>query len=191
MKNEDTARDLSQALGKLEKGGIILYPTDTIWGLGCDATNEDAVKRLFDLKHRPGAKAMISLVGSLDCMKNWVKHVPDAAIEEIKSACRPITVIYDSPFGISDLLKAEDGSAAFRIPDYEFTKELCLRFGKPIVSTSANFSGANAPNSFEDIDENILKKVDYICQNGRNRLGNSPSRIIKISNNGEKIVIRE
>ena len=191
MNAEDIAKDIQSAVEVLRNGGLILYPTDTIWGIGCDATNTRAVERLFELKHRPGAKAMISLVSSLDMLYSWVEAVPNEALEEIQEADRPLTVIYDSPKGISECLKAEDGSSAFRITSLPYTQSLCAELGKPVVSTSANISGEPSPALFDEINLSLLEGVDYVCRYGRERSGVLPSRIIKICNSGEKFIIRE
>lgn len=182
--------DLAKALTTLRSGGLLLYPTDTIWGLGCDATDDDAVSRLFELKLRPEAKAMLSLVDSLDSLSRWVSDIPEVAVREILSSTSPLTVIYDSPKGISGLLKAPDGSAAFRITKEEFSSNLCRRFGKPVVSTSANISGQPYPAAFNAICEDIRSGIDYTCLYGRDKTAPKPSRILKISNDGVVSVIR-
>lgn len=186
----DISKDLEKATAVLKKGGVILYPTDTIWGLGCDATNAAAVARLFEIKHRPGAKAMISLVPSLDALEYWVGKVPEVALNEMNAATRPLTVIYPNPRGIADALVADDSSAAFRIPSLEFTRNLCRLLGKPLVSTSPNISGKEAPGSFKGIDDEIKSRVDYICDFGRDLPPSEPSRIIKVSRDNEISVIR-
>lgn len=191
MKILNMEEDLKRAVETLKEGGIILYPTDTIWGLGCDATDDRAVKRLFDIKRRPDAKAMISLVSSLEMLKEYVGIVPEEAKEEIAAAQRPVTVIYDHPRLISSLLVANDGSAAFRIPRLEFARELCGRLGHPVVSTSANISGQKAPAVFDEILSEIKDKADYICEFGRKAVPSSPSRIVKITDCGVTTVIRE
>lgn len=186
-----TEEDLKSALRVLNKGGIILYPTDTVWGLGCDASNEEAVRKLFSLKKRLSSKAMISLVDSVDSLHKWVENVPEEAMREIESSERPLTVIYDSPVDISARLKASDGSAAFRITSHPFTKELCRRLGRPLVSTSANMAGEMAPATFNEIDESLRSAVDYVCLTGREKGNSKPSRIIKITDDGKVTVIRE
>lgn len=188
----DLIKDLERALKVLKDGGIILYPTDTIWGLGCDASNEEAVERLFNLKKRSDAKAMISLVDSLETLQRWVKIVPVAALQEIREANRrPLTIIYDSPIGLSPSLKASDGSAAFRITNHRFSKSLCFGLGLPLVSTSANISNEATPTSFGEISQDIIVGVDYVCQTDRTVKGSKPSRVLKVSNNGSKTIIRE
>lgn len=191
MTPEEIEADLKIASRVLDEGGIILYPTDTIWGLGCDACSEEAVERLFALKSRPGAKAMISLVDSLPMLFRWVGNVPGKAREEIENPDgHPLTVIYDNPEGIAPALKADDGSAAFRIPQLRFTRELCRRLGRPIVSTSANISGHPAAKTYEEIAGDLKEGVDYICRYGRELPPGSPSRILKITDKEEVTVIR-
>lgn len=184
-------KDLEQALSVLNQGGIILYPTDTVWGLGCDATNCEAVDNLFMIKGRPGSKAMISLIHSLDSLKCWLQRFPEGASVELENSERPLTMIFDHPFGIAPALMAEDGSAAFRIPIEPFTNELAKRLGKPLVSTSANFSGEPTPASFHDIRQELIDRADYVCNYGRNKAPSRPSRILKITDEGVITVIRE
>lgn len=183
-------KDIFKAVETVRRGGIILYPTDTIWGLGCDATNTDAVERLFEIKHRPGSKAMISLVDSLETLEKWVWEIPEKAEEAINNQSGSLTIIYDSPRGITPSLMAEDGSAAFRITTLNFTRQLCATFGKPLVSTSANISGQIAPRTFSEIPEEIIRSVDYTCSFGRDLHPAEPSRILKIGNDGSITVIR-
>ena len=190
--NMEFNNDLELALEALKKGGIILYPTDTVWGIGCDATNDDAVKRLMQLKRRSDSKAMISLVDSIDTLSKWVDFIPTAALKEFESeSLRPLTVIYDLPKGIASSLLAEDGSAAFRISGHEFSRELCRGLNSPVVSTSANISGRPTPLSFFDIDKELIDKVDYVCFTDREKKDSQPSRILKINNRNEIKVIRE
>lgn len=189
---ESYQSDLENAVKVIGRGGVILYPTDTIWGLGCDATNDEAIERIFDLKERSDSKALISLVDSIETLQNWVEVLPSLALQEMKSARRPLTIIYDNPKGLSKKLMADDGSAAFRIPTLDFTQELCRRIGVPLVSTSANISGAPSPASFQEIDDKIIKNVDYVCLFGREKATKGlPSRILKINNDNKFKVIRE
>lgn len=183
-------KDLKQALKVLEQGGVILYPTDTIWGIGCDATNSLAVKKIFELKRRPGSKAMISLVESLEKLEEYVDKIPETAKEKYNSILSPLTIILDNAHSISPSLISEDGSAAFRIPRLNYTAELCKRFGKPVVSTSANFAGEPSALSFDEISSEIKAGVDYICEFGRDNKNASPSKIIKINSVGEIAIIR-
>ncbi|MDE6683311.1 MAG: threonylcarbamoyl-AMP synthase [Muribaculaceae bacterium] len=182
---------LDKALKVLREGGIILYPTDTVWGLGCDATNTEAVKRIFALKKRADAKAMLMLVGSDGQLQQFVKEVPDIAWQLIDAAVNPLTIIYDDPVNISDALLAEDGSAGFRITNEYFSKTLCQRLRHPLVSTSANVSGRPAPKGFADIDKEIIDGVDYVVEVRRDEAAqNSPSNIIKVGNDSVVKIIR-
>ena len=182
---------LDKALEVLKNGGIILYPTDTIWGIGCDATNTEAVKRIFELKQREDAKAMLMLVGSEGQLQQFVKEVPDVAWQLIDSAVNPLTIIYDEPINISPALLAEDGSAGFRITNEYFSRSLCQRLRRPLVSTSANISGRPSPKSFADIDKEILDGVDYVVEVRRDEKGEAaPSKIIKVGNDSVVKIIR-
>ncbi len=183
--------DIEAAVSVLRGGGVILYPTDTVWGLGCDACNGNAVSRIFDIKHRPSAKSMLLLVADMDMTARHVATVPDAARRILANAKRPTTIIYDCAHGISPLLLAEDGSVGIRIPGYEFCAELCQRLGSPLVSTSANISGQPAPATFSQIDRQIIDAVDYVCETGREgRPQMQPSDIIKVSAGGTVTNIR-
>lgn len=191
MTEAEIQEDLRQAVKVLIGGGIIVYPTDTIWGIGCDATNAEAVERLFKIKHRPDSKAMISLVDSLSSLISYVDHIPGSVLREIEISARPLTVIYPSIRGIVPRLKAPDGSAAFRIPGNEYTKQLCHLLGRPLVSTSVNISGCKAPAVFSDISEELLELADYVCRFGRRLPSSAPSRIIKVESKGTLTVIRD
>lgn len=182
--------DLKKAIETLRSGGIILYPTDTIWGLGCDATNPEAVEKIFKIKKRADSKSMLSLVGSDGMLQQFVDYVPDIAWELIDAAVNPLTIIYDRPIGIAHNLLAEDGSAGFRLTGERFSQALCTRFRKPIVSTSANISGSPAPCSFSDIDSEIVEAVDYAVRFRRDVINSAPSNIIKISKSNIVTVIR-
>lgn len=184
-------KDLQAAVEVLRKGGIIMYPTETIWGIGCDSGNSEAVKRVFQIKERSDAKAMISLVDSMDMLKIFLYELPPAAEKEISGSQRPVTVIFDTPKDVSPNLMAEDGSAAFRVTSLPFAQELCRRLGRPLVSTSANISGKPSPALFADIDDELISRVDYVCETGRDNPKGNPSRIIKITNAGRITVIRE
>lgn len=184
------ADDLRHALETLKKGGIILYPTDTIWGIGCDATNEEAVARIYALKQRSDAKAMISLVGSEGQLQRTVSDIPEVAWELIDAAVRPITIIYDHPTGLAPNLLAEDGSAGVRITSEPFSQALCARLGRPIVSTSANISGKPSAVTFSEIPKEIIEGVDYVVRFRRNAPASSASNIIKLGDAGRVKVIR-
>ena len=175
----------------MKKGGVILYPTDTVWGIGCDATNEAAVARIYEIKRREESKAMICLVDSDNRIQRYVREVPDVAWDVMNLATRPTTVILDGANGLAKNLIAEDGSIAMRITQEEFSKELCYRMQKPIVSTSANISGEPAAQNYCDIAEEILQAVDYVCTSRRNEhKPHKPSSIIRLRKDGEVTIIR-
>lgn len=183
--------DIRQAVEVMNKGGIILYPTDTIWGIGCDATNPEAVKRVYDIKRRNDAKALITLIDSEAKLEAYVTNVPEVAWQLIEVAERPLTIIYDGARNLAPNLLAEDGSAGIRITREEFSKNLCMRMRRAIVSTSANISGEPSPKCFADISPDIINAVDYVCTSRRNEDKNPPaSNIIKLGAGGEVKVIR-
>ena len=171
--------DIKKAVDVLRKGGVILYPTDTVWGIGCDATNVEAVKRVYDIKHRDDSKALICLVDSEARLQRYVRDVPDVAWELIDSVTKPTTL-------------AEDGSVGLRITKEKFSHDLCYRFQKPLVSTSANISGEPAAQNYCDISQELLDSVDYVCWTRRQEhLPHTPSSIIKLKKNGEITIIRK
>lgn len=183
--------DLDRAVETLKAGGIILYPTDTVWGIGCDAANADAVKRIYRIKGRDDSKSMLVLVGSLKMLEDIVSSIPEEAKRQIESARSPLTVIYEHPVGVASNLLAEDGSLGIRMTSEEFSMRLCEKFGKPIVSTSANLSGEPTPSSFSDINPVIISKMDYVVNYRReDNEKKTASRIIKITDNGEIKIIR-
>lgn len=175
----------------MKKGGVILYPTDTVWGIGCDATNPDAVAKVYKIKRRDDSKALICLVDSANRLQRYVRNVPDVAWDLLELADKPTTVILDNAANLAPNLIAEDGSIAMRITKEEFSKELCFRFQKPVVSTSANISGEPAAQNYRDISEELLKAVDYVCWTRRQEhKPHKPSSIIKLAENGEVKIIR-
>lgn len=183
--------DIKNAIDVMNRGGVILYPTDTIWGIGCDATNEEAVKRVFEIKRRSDAKALISLVDSEAKIAFYVREVPEVAWQLMDVAERPLTIIYDGARNLAPNLMAEDGSAALRVTHEEFSKNLCMRMRRAVVSTSANISGQPSPRKFQEIAPEILEAVDYVCTSRRNESENPPaSNIIKLGVGGEVKVIR-
>lgn len=182
--------DLKKAVDVLRNGGVILYPTDTIWGLGCDAGNAKAVERIFKIKQRADSKSMLSLVASDGMLQQFVSEVPEAAWQLIDAAVNPLTIIYDNPKGIAENLLAEDGSAGFRITSEPYSRGLCQRLRHPVVSTSANISGKPSPKQFSDIDSEILNAVDYIAEYGRNNKESLPSNIIKVTDSNVITIIR-
>ena len=179
--------DIRQAVETMRKGGVILYPTDTVWGIGCDATNAEAVKRVYEIKQRDDSKALICLVDSDDRMQRYFRQVPDVAWQ-----LKPTTLILDGAINLAENLIADDGSVGIRITNEPFSKELCFRFQKAIVSTSANISGEPAAQNYSDIDPRILEAVDYVCWSRRQEhKPHTPSSIIKLKQNGEVTVIRK
>lgn len=186
-----TREDMSKALEVLKNGGVILYPTDTIWGLGCDAANPEAVERIYRIKGRAESKAMLVLVGSEQQLHSAVAHIPEISWELIDAAVHPLTIVYDHPRGLASNLIAPDGSAGIRITHESFSRTLCQRFGRPIVTTSANRSGQPAPKTYSEIPAIIKTQVDYIVKYSRNsQIPNTASNIIKISDGGVVKVIR-
>ena len=183
--------EVNKALEVIRKGGVILYPTDTIWGIGCDATNEAAVKRVYEIKRRADSKAMISLVDNPNRIVRYVRNIPDVAWDMMELATKPLTIIYDDVMGLAPNMIAEDGSAAFRVTKEEFSHELCYRFQKPIVSTSANISGEPSAATFKEISQEIKDAVDYVVHySWQSKEKHQPSNIVKISKNCEVKVIR-
>lgn len=183
--------DIKYAVDCLKKGGVILYPTDTIWGIGCDATNPEAVKRIYEIKRRAESKSMLVLVDSEGSLDRIVKDIPEVAWQLIEAAVDPLTIIYDHPCNIAPNLLAPDGSLGIRITNERYSRELCRRLRRPIVSTSANISGEKAPGVFKDISEDIKNSVDYIASYRRDETtAPPPSNIIKISEGGLVKVIR-
>jgi L-threonylcarbamoyladenylate synthase len=180
----------------LRKGGVILYPTDTVWGIGCDATNAEAVKRVYEIKQRDDSKALICLVDSDARLQRYVRNVPDVAwqlLDSLKdSDSKPTTLILDGAINLAPNLIAEDGSIGMRITQEPFSKELCYRFQKALVSTSANISGEPAAQNYQDIDPRILEAVDYVCWSRRQEHNpHQPSSIIRLKENGEVNIIRK
>ncbi len=184
--------DIQKCLEVLRTGGILLYPTDTIWGIGCDATNEKAVENIFAIKQRQESKSLILLVSDDGMLNRFVKNIPEVAWDLMEVSDSPITIIYDGGRGLAKNVFAEDGSIGVRKTNDEFCQRLIHKFGKPIVSTSANISGEPAPQNFSEIKEEIKQSVDYVVNWRQNELGNSkPSSIIKLKENGEIKIIRK
>ena len=188
--------DIKKAVETMRKGGVILYPTDTVWGIGCDATNAEAVKRVYEIKQRDDSKALICLVDSDARMQRYFRNVPDVAwqlVDSLKEGDgKPTTLILDGAINLADNLIAEDGSVGIRITNEPFSKELCFRFQKAIVSTSANISGEPAAQNYCDIDPRIIEAVDYVCWSRRQEhKPPTPSSIIKLKENGEVEIIRK
>ncbi|WMI65625.1 L-threonylcarbamoyladenylate synthase [Aestuariibaculum sp. YM273] len=182
--------EINKALEVLKNGGLILYPTDTVWGIGCDATNPEAVKKVYELKKREDSKALICLVADDRMLKKYVKQVPLVALNIIEVTDKPTTIIYDDARNLADNLIADDQTIAIRIPDDEFCYQLTRRLNGAIVSTSANISGEPTPKSYKEISQEVLKGVDYVVNLHHEKKCDKPSSIIKLSNNGVVKVIR-
>ena len=189
VKTED---DIRNAVETMRRGGIILYPTDTVWGIGCDATNAEAVAKVYNIKHRDDSKALICLVDSESRLQRYVRDIPNVAWDIFELSVKPTTIILDNAVNLAPNLIADDGSIAMRITKEPFSKELCYRYQKAIVSTSANISGEPAAQNFCDISEEIINAVDYVCWTRRQEhKPHTPSSIIKLTANGEVTIIRK
>lgn len=184
--------DIKQCIEVMKRGGIILYPTDTIWGIGCDATNADAVKRVYELKKRADSKAMLVLIDDEAKLERYVTEVPEIAYQLVEVADKPLTIIYDGAKNLAANLVSSDGSIGIRVTREEFSKEMCRRFGRPVVSTSANVSGEASARNFKEISDEIKAGVDYIVSYRQN--DNAPhhaSSIIKLKNDGAITILRQ
>lgn len=185
------ADDINKALAVLKNGGIILYPTDTVWGIGCDASCSEAVRRIFDLKHRADSKSMLSLVDSEAMLDRTVRDIPEVAWQLIEAAVDPLTIVYDHPVGLAPELLAPDGSAGIRITSGRVARELCRRLRRPIVSTSANISGEKAATDFASISKEITDGVDYAIAHDRECGADArPSAVIKLGDGGLVKILR-
>lgn len=186
------AEDIKNAVEVLRKGGVILYPTDTVWGIGCDATNAEAVAKVYEIKHREDSKALICLVDSEGRLQRYVRDVPEIAWQLMEMSEKPMTVILDNAINLAPNLIAEDGSIALRITKEAFSKELCYRFQKAIVSTSANISGEPTAQNHRDISPELLEAVDYVCTSRRQEhKPHTPSSIVKVGRENEIKIIRK
>ncbi len=184
-------QELNSTLESLQNKGILLYPTDTVWGIGCDATDKNAVEKVFNIKQRSESKSLIILVDSLEMLEKYIDEVPDTLLEILKKFNKPTTVIYKNPTGLAKNVIAIDNTVAIRIVQDKFCKKLIKKFGKPIVSTSANISGESAPTSFKEIDISILDAVDYVVNLHHDKKTKATSRIIMINKDGLVKVIRD
>lgn len=194
--------DLQQAVRVLRAGGVIVYPTDTVWGIGCDATNEDAVRKVYALKHREDSKSMLVLLDGAGKLQGYVEHIPDAAWDLLECTAhdrdsqglqpRPMTIIYPGAKNIAPNLIAEDGSIGIRITQEPFSKALCEQLHRPIVSTSANISGEPTAKNFRQISQAVLNAADYVCRYRRNdETEKRPSSIIKLGIDNQIQIIRK
>lgn len=190
--HQEMIEDIKKACQVMREGGVILYPTDTIWGIGCDATNEDAVRRVYEIKQRADSKAMLVLVDSSVKVDFYVQDVPEVAWDLIEVADKPLTIIYSGARNLAPNLLAEDGSVGIRVTNEDFSKRLCQQFRKAIVSTSANISGQPSPKNFSEISEEVKNAVDYIVGYRQDEMDNpKPSSIIKLDKGGVIKIIRE
>jgi len=182
--------ELNNSLKILKQGGLLLYPTDTVWGIGCDATNAEAVEKIFKLKKRKDNKALICLVADDRMLKKYVKKIPEAAYSIFDIPEQPIAIIYDDPQNLAKNLIPDDNTIGIRIPDDDFCFQLLRRFNGAIVSTSANISGQPSPKSFKEISQEVLKGVDYVVNLHHEKIMAKPSSIIKLTSDGKVKVIR-
>lgn len=190
--NNIQKEDLEKALQVLLAGGVILYPTDTIWGIGCDATNPEAVEKVYQLKGRAKDKSLIILLENENRLSSYVQEIPEVAYQLIEYAERPLTIIYSDAKNLAQNLVAEDGSIGIRIVKHPFCEKLIQRFKRPIVSTSANISGAPSPKNFAEISDEIKQHVDYVVQYGQGDLTpKQASTIMKLSPSGAFSFIRK
>ena len=184
--------DLIKAVEVLRSGGVILYPTDTIWGIGCDATNPAAVKRIYEIKQRQDSKSMLVLMENPNLLNSYITEVPEIAWDLIEVAESPLTIIYPGAKNLAANLLASDGSIGIRITNEAFTQQLIQRFRKPVVSTSANISGQKSPQNFAEISDEIKRSVDYMVTFRQDDLSRStPSGIIKLGVGGQIEIIRK
>ena len=183
--------DMAEAVRVLKAGGVILYPTDTIWGLGCDATNEEAVKRVYKIKQRQENKALIVLANSDAMIDNYVIEVPDVAWDVIELSTQPTTIIFDQGRNLASSLLGADGSVGIRLSREVFSSQLCFHLRRPVVSTSANISGRPAPRCFREIEKDIIDKVDYVVRYRQSDTTPAkPSSVIRLGRGGEVKIIR-
>ncbi|MFP4366278.1 MAG: L-threonylcarbamoyladenylate synthase [Bacteroidales bacterium] len=183
--------EVRKALNTVQKGGIILYPTDTIWGIGCDATNDEAVRKIFKIKDRADTRQMLILIDKADNISKYVRNVPDIAFNFIESAQRPLSIIFQNAWNLAPSLIGHDNTIGIRVVQDDFCKELIGELGKPIVSTSANISGKPPPTGFINIDPQIKESVDHIVSLRQDEVVKSgPSDIIKFEKDGEIVKIR-
>lgn len=191
MEQIDLNKDIDAAVSVLDEGGVILYPTDTVWGIGCDACNPAAVEKVYRIKNRPDSKALITLVGSVGDLERWVEIVPPVAVDMISGSERPVTVVFDKGRGLAPNLLAADGSVGLRVTSEAYSRALCDRLGRPVVSTSANVSGDPSPAFYAEISPEILSLVDYVaCYRRDDTVPRQPSQVVKISSDGTVKILR-
>lgn len=183
--------EIQNAIQTLKRGGLILYPTDTVWGIGCDATNANAIDKVFALKQRSEKKSLICLVSDFKMLNQYVEEIPEVAYDILKYADQPTTIIYQNPIRVATNLIAEDDTLGIRVVNDKFAKSLLRKYKKPIVSTSANISGQPTPKNFDEISDEILKGVDYVVNLQKSKKSNKASTIIKLDLDGKVQVIRK
>lgn len=181
-------QDTSNIVCTLSLGKTILYPTDTVWGLGCDATNIDAVAKIFKLKNRVESKSLVVLVSSMEMLRTYVDTVPQKAIDIISKTKKPTTIIYSNPKGLAANAIALDNTIAIRIPSHDYCLEIINKLGKPIISTSANISGESTPKSFSEISLPILEGVDYVVNLEQDKITDKSSTILKLVGNDIEVI---
>lgn len=182
--------EIQKSLVVLKNQQILLYPTDTVWGLGCDATSEKAVAKIFNIKQRSESKSLIILVNDVEMLKHYISNISKEILSLLESATNPTTIIYNNPIGLANNVVAIDNTVAIRIVQNDFCKQLISEFGKPIVSTSANISRMPTPKSFQEIEQAILDSSDYVVNLHREVMNEKSSTILKIAENGDIIVLR-
>lgn len=182
---------IKKALEVLRNGGVILYPTDTVWGIGCDATNDDAVNRIYEIKQRNDQKSLLVLIDNIAKLDRYVSDVPDIAYDLIEMAEKPLTIIYEKSKNLSENASKKDSSIGIRVTREEFSKRLIEQFKRPIISTSANISGQANPSCFSEISEEIKSAVDYVVEFRQEDEKSIPSSIIMLGNNSSIKVVRE
>ena len=183
--------EINNCVEQLVKGNLILFPTDTVWGIGCDATNPDSVEKVYQLKQRQKNKALLCLVSNQAMLERHVKHIPDVAYDIMDLATKPTTIVFDEPIGVAPNLIASDNTLGIRVASDKFSQYLIGKFGKPIVATSANISGQSTPKHFKEIDPKILKGVDYVVNLQDENKSSTTSSIIRLGKDGQVRVIRE
>ena len=184
-------QEIKNSIKVLQQHKVLLYPTDTVWGIGCDATSKEAVNKVFKIKNRSESKSLIILVDSIKMLQQYIPNISLKVLNLLKSVENPTTIIYNNPIGLATNVVSEDATVAIRIPDNKFCKQLISTFGKPIVSTSANVSGNTTPKSFKEIEQPILDSVDYIVNLQRETENEKSSTILKVADDGEIIVLRK
>lgn len=183
--------EIDNALLQLKRGNTILYPTETVWGIGCDATNDEAVSKIYTLKQREESKALICLVSDFKMLNMYIEDIPEVAYDILKYSNKPTTIIYEKPRHIAPNLVAADNTIAIRVTDDPFCKRLIRKLKRPIVSTSANISNQKTPKSFKEISPEIINGVDYVVDFNQKKKSSKPSTIIQLKANGEIKIIRE